>query len=323
VTGAVHRLEIPTPFLVGRVNCYLLTGDPLTLVDTGPNSGTALDTLEQGLAEHGVAIEDLELLVLTHQHMDHGGLLEIIGRRSGAEVAAFAPLVPWLSRYTASATADDNFAQALMRRHGVPDEIVTVLGLVAAAYRGYGSKSDVTRPLADGDALIMGGRQFTVLHRPGHSPSDLVFFEEQTGLLIGGDHLIGHISSNAIVTRPFDGPVDAPRPRPLMNYVASLKATHAMELSEVLAGHGDPVTDHRALIDERMRLHERRAAKIMGMLSPEPLTAHQLAGRIWGNVAVTQAYLTLSEVLGHIDLLLARDRVVEVDDGPVTRFQAR
>ena len=323
MSPAVHRLEIPTPFLVGRVNCYLLTGDPLTLVDTGPNSGTALDTLEQSLAEHGVAIEDLELVVLTHQHMDHGGLLEVIARRSGAQVAAFAPLIPWLANYTASATADDNFAQALMRRHGVPDEIVTVLGLVAAAYRGYGSKCAVTRPLADGDALTMGGRQFVVLHRPGHSPSDLAFFDQHAGLLIGGDHLIGHISSNAIVTRPFGGAVDAPRPRPLMQYVSSLQATRAMELSEVLAGHGDPVTEHRALIDERMRLHQRRAAKIMAMLSPEPLTAHQLAGRIWGNVAVTQAYLTLSEVLGHIDLLLAGDKVMEVDDGSVTRFRAR
>ena len=26
---------------------------------------------------------------------------------------------------------------------------------------------------------------------------------------------------------------------------------------------------------------------------------------MWGNVAVTQAYLTLSEVLGHVDLLVA------------------
>ncbi len=87
----------------GRVNCYLLEGEPLTLVDTGPNSGTALDRLERGLAEHGFRIEDLELIVLTHQHMDHEGLLEIVARRSGAEVAAFAPLAPWLADYRASA----------------------------------------------------------------------------------------------------------------------------------------------------------------------------------------------------------------------------
>ena len=32
---------------------------------------------------------------------------------------------------------------------------------------------------------------------------------------------------------------------------------------------------------------------------------------MWGNVALTQAYLTLSEVLGHVDLLLQRGSVVE------------
>ena len=46
----IHRLPIPTPFAVGRVNCYLIEDDPLTLVDTGPNSGKALDELERALA---------------------------------------------------------------------------------------------------------------------------------------------------------------------------------------------------------------------------------------------------------------------------------
>ena len=44
------RLAIPTPFAVGRVNCYLIEDDPLTLVDAGPNSGKALDALERALA---------------------------------------------------------------------------------------------------------------------------------------------------------------------------------------------------------------------------------------------------------------------------------
>ena len=71
----------------------------------------------------------------------------------------------------------------------------------------------------------------------------------------------------------------------------------------MLSGHGEPVTDHRALIDERFALTERRARKIHGLLGEGPLTAHELAQRMWGNVAVTQAFLTLSEVLGHLDLL--------------------
>jgi hypothetical protein len=44
---------------------------------------------------------------------------------------------------------------------------------------------------------------------------------------------------------------------------------------------------------------------------------------MWGNVAVTQAYLTISEVLGHMDLLVARGEVAESDDEHgVTRFHA-
>ena len=43
MTADIHCLSIPTPFAVGRVNCYLIDDEPLTLIDTGPNSGKALD----------------------------------------------------------------------------------------------------------------------------------------------------------------------------------------------------------------------------------------------------------------------------------------
>src|SRR4029077_20217387 len=126
--AGIHRLAIPTPFLVGRVNCYLIEDEPLTLVDTGPNSGKSLDELEQALATHGHAVEDLELIVITHQHMDHLGLLEILARRSGAEVAALHLLEPYLARFPENQAADDDFSQAIMRRHGIPADVVTALG---------------------------------------------------------------------------------------------------------------------------------------------------------------------------------------------------
>jgi hypothetical protein len=43
---------------------------------------------------------------------------------------------------------------------------------------------------------------------------------------------------------------------------------------------------------------------------------------MWGNVAVTQAFLTLSEVLGHVDLLIEEGRVVERETESVVRFEA-
>jgi hypothetical protein len=58
------------------------------------------------------------------------------------------------------------------------------------------------------------------------------------------------------------------------------------------------------------------------MLEEGPATAHELAGRMWGNVAVTQAYLTLSEILGHVDLLRASGSVEVSEDTGVVRFAA-
>jgi len=321
--AGIHRLAVPTPFLVGRVNCYLIEDRPLTLVDTGPNSGKSLDELEQALGALGHRVEELELIVITHQHMDHLGLLEILSRRSGAEVAALDLLTGYLSNFSAGAAQDDEFAMGVMRRHGVPGDLATALSSVGASFRAFGSSGRVTRPLRDGDRLEFEDRTLEVLHRPGHSPSDTIFWDRERASLIAGDHLLGHISSNPLVSRPpGDADPGTERPRALIQYIASMRATRELPLKLVLPGHGDPVTDHVALIDERLRMHERRARKLLGMLADRPLTAYELALRMWGNVAVTQAYLTISEVLGHMDLLTAAGSAIEREDGPVVRFEA-
>jgi glyoxylase-like metal-dependent hydrolase (beta-lactamase superfamily II) len=310
---------------VGRVNCYLIDDDPLTLVDTGPNSGKALDQLERMLREHGRRIEELERIVITHQHLDHLGLVGILARRSGAEVCALDVLAPVVEEFGAHAERDDELAEALMLRHGIPRDVVIALRSVSRSYRAWGGSAQVDRRLADGEELEFAGRTLQALHRPGHSPSDTVFWDAERRELIGGDHLIAHISSNPLVARPLGGRSGEPgdgRPRALMMYLRSLRETREMPAEVVLAGHGEPVTEHARLIDERFALHERRAAKIAGLIASEPATAYEIAQSLWGNVAVTQAYLTLSEVLGHVDLLLDRGEIREAQVGGLIRYEA-
>ena len=320
--AGIHRLALPTPFLVGRVNCYLIEDAPLTLIDTGPNSGKSLDDLERALAGHGRRIEDLELIVLTHQHMDHLGLLEILARRSGAEVAALDVLAPYLANFSRSAAADDEFAQGVMRRNGVPDDLATVVGAMAAAFRAFGSSGRVTRPLRDGDELAFRDRTLRIHHRPGHSPSDTIFWEPEREILVAGDHLLPHISSNPLVSRPLSGDPDQPRPQALVQYIDSMRNTRELPARLVLPGHGDPILDHVELIDDRLRMHRRRAARIHQLLDARPLTAYEIALQMWGNVAVTQAYLTLSEVLGHLDLLVEAGQAIEHERDGVAVFEA-
>jgi glyoxylase-like metal-dependent hydrolase (beta-lactamase superfamily II) len=318
--AGIHRLQIPTPFAVGRVNCYLIEDDPLTLVDTGPNSGKSLDELEHQLADLGRSIADIELVVLTHQHIDHLGLVEIIAARSGADVAAIDVVVPFVENFGDDIEADDKFAASLMLSHGIPEDVVVALRSVSRSFRAWGAKAKVTRPLHDGEELKLRDRSLEVQHRPGHSPSDTVFWDADREMLICADHLIAHISSNPLISRPLDGSEE--RPHALMIYIESLRKTRELPARILLPGHGEPITDHRALIDERFALHRKRSEKIHGLISERPRTAYEIAQELWGNVAVTQAFLTLSEVLGHMDLLAADGRAREVVDGELIRFEA-
>ena len=319
--AGIHRLAIPTPFAVGRVNCWLIEDDPLTLVDTGPNSGKALDELEDQLAGHGRRIEDLELVILTHQHIDHLGLIEIVAKRSGAAVAAIDVSVERLRNFSEDAERDDEWAGALMLRYGIPEDVVTALRTVSASFRAWGARADVTRPLADGERVGLRDRTLEVQHRPGHSPSDTVFWDSERGILLAADHLIAHISSNPLMAKPLDGSDE--RPRALIDYIASMRRTRELPARIVLPGHGDPITDHRKLIDDRLAMHRRRAAKLLRLISKGARSPYELAQDMWGNVAVTQAFLTLSEVVGHADLLVACGLVEEVggDDG-IVRLEA-
>ena len=178
----------------------------------------------------------------------------------------------------------------------------------------------MTRVLRDGEEMSFRDRTLQVHHRPGHSPTDTVFHDAERRILIAADHLLGHISSNPLITRPPEGSDE--RPQALVTYLDSLRKTRDMDVELVLPGHGDPVTDHGGVIDERFALHRRRADKIHRLLAERPRTAYEVATALWGNIAVTQAYLTLSEVLGHVDLLLNDGRVREIKRGGLSVFEA-
>ena len=120
----------------------------------------------------------------------------------------------------------------------MPDAVVVALRAVSAAFRGWGAKAQITMPLRDGDELKLRDRTFTVHHRPGHSPTDTIFHDAARRELLGGDHLIARISSNPLITAPLDG--SGERPKALLTYLRSLRATQAMDDIDVVhAGHGE------------------------------------------------------------------------------------
>ena len=199
-----------------------------------------------------------------------------------------------------------------MLRHGIPRRRRARAARRCRARSAPGAAAaTVTRPLADGEELALRDRTLRGPAPPrplavGHG----LLGRGERRMLLGGDHLIKHISSNPLISRPARRPLAASpasgRPRALMTYLDSLRATREMPIDVVPRGHGEPVTDHVGA--DRRALRAARAARRedRGLIAERPRTAYEIAQALWGNVAVTQAYLTLSEVLGHVDLLLNR-----------------
>jgi glyoxylase-like metal-dependent hydrolase (beta-lactamase superfamily II) len=301
--GSVDALALPLPH-IGSVNVWLLGGDPLTLVDTGPRSDEALSALERGLRRRGVRLEDVELVVATHHHIDHVGLAATIRRRSGARVAVLDALARYGAAFEARVASDRGFSLELMAAHGVPADVIPEGEAVWDFIAENGESFETDLRLAHGDRIRAGDRDLRVIERPGHSATDTLFVDERAGLAFVGDHLLARISSNTEIHRE--------RPRSRGEYLRGLRATAAMPLERLLAGHGAPVRRHAELVRSRLAEHAARCDRIVGILGRGPATAFDIAAHLWPSATVrSQPLLVTWEVLGLLDLLASGAAVSE------------
>jgi glyoxylase-like metal-dependent hydrolase (beta-lactamase superfamily II) len=304
-------VAIPLPLAhIGSINAWLLPGAPLTLVDTGPRDGRAWQALEDGLRARGVRVEDLELVLLTHHHVDHVGLAPEIARRSGAVVAGLGALADYVRVSDHEVEEDRRFSHALMRHHGVPEAAVAGDEAFWDFLRANAEPFTVDRRLADGDGVDAGGRTLRVIARPGHSTTDTLFVDDREGLAFTGDHLLSRISSNTEIASP-ERSADG-RARSRLRYLDGLRRTADLPLRRLLTGHGAPVTGHARLVRSRVDEHQRRCERILAILGDGPSSAYGIAQQLWvAQTVAEQPLLVVWEVLGHLELLLAAGRVAE------------
>ncbi|MCK9248576.1 MAG: MBL fold metallo-hydrolase [Solirubrobacteraceae bacterium] len=328
--AGIHRLSLPTPFPVGPVNAWFVDDDPPTLVDAGPAGADALWALEQGLRALGRRVDDLARIVVTHEHADHVGLAALLQERTGAEVVALDVLAPRLRDLEDHGRREARFLAGAAAAHGVPAVAADAVATLHLSHHQWAGRQvgDVV-PVADGDAVAFAGRRLRVVHRPGHSATDTLLVDDARGIVLGGDHLLGHVPSVPLLTcRPAALHADAhpataaDRAPALPRYLDGISRTAAEDPRLVLGGHGSPVVDVPTLVATRRRSAERRARRILGLLGPdEAATAHDLASRLWGDVVRRQVVLCLSETLGSLDLLAADGAVTATADGgdaPIT-----
>jgi glyoxylase-like metal-dependent hydrolase (beta-lactamase superfamily II) len=318
----LHAIELPTPFPVGPITVYLAEpppdapGEPLTLIDTGPLTAEALDALETDLARLGHSPADLGRIVITHAHADHFGLAADLVTVSQAQVLTH----PWnasaLGDYYTNREQRTAFYAGLLRQAAVPAEIMAAIGGATRGVRRFARPVTVDLTLDEDDTLRLAGRDWHVLHTPGHAAGLICLYEPESQTLLSSDHLLADVSSNPLIEPPPPGYSE--RPRSLALYKASLERVAAMQIVQALPSHGPVIQDVAGLVQERLVFHQRRMARVLDALRDDAQTTWDVTYALFPDRSPLDTFLAVSEVIGHLDLLEIEGKIQgEEKDGVI------
>ncbi len=314
-------LTLPTPFPVGPVNVYLALGNEPTLIDTGPKDSYTLAALRDQLAERGLAFKDIRRVIVTHAHVDHFGLAAQIVAESGAIVYSHPRNEGWLTDFENELGRRRDFYRAVFASSGAPSELNSGVGLGLQLMSQYGATIPAEKFIAidEGDSIAMNGDPWRVFFTPGHANGLVCLYDPKSCTLLSNDHLLRDITSNPILEPAARG--ENERPRALVNYIASMKRTAELDVRIALPGHGEPIEDVRALVEERLAFHRARLDVIERYVQQGAATAYELKNALFPKAKSLDVFLGLSEVIGHLDVLEAEGRVARTEREGVWRYQ--
>ena len=308
----VHTLSLPNPYFEKDNNAYAIElGDgELALVDTGVDRPEAFRALVEGLARLGYAPQAVRFVLLTHKHLDHFGLAHRLKALSGATVYVHAQDLPDVVEFDGRyPRVHDQYAKRL-RAWGVPEARIEPLRRTRDVFLKLG-RSVPAEPLYDGQTIDLGRVELRALHTPGHTMGSACFLLGDR--LFTGDHILPDYTPNV-------GATDLTAQGALTRYRASLQKLKELDGVRALPGHGRPIPDLNARIDEIVRHHDEREARILRILSDgRPRTVFEIARALFGELREHHVVLGCGEVFAHLEALEAREAVVGLEDGRYAR----
>jgi glyoxylase-like metal-dependent hydrolase (beta-lactamase superfamily II) len=302
-------------FGTGRtVNSYLLSGPPVTLVDAGVPSAESLRTLRAGLAEGGVRLAEIELLVITHTHPDHFGGAPAIVRAVAAEggrvrVAAHPGAATILGDVTSwwARTREHNLR--VLEVAGAPDAMLAPSDWQRAARSVLGDGSldlEVDVSLGDGAPLDGARGRWVTLYTPGHASTQVCLYDPAGQDLLSSDHLLPDVSTNMVLEPPAPGRATEP---PILSYLASLRRLARLEVGRVWPGHGEPFGDSWAVIAGRIERCEQRLDQVSALVGDGKDTAWAVTEVLYAGTAAEGTPRAVFQVVAYLDALVAQGRL--------------
>ncbi|MEO7910166.1 MAG: MBL fold metallo-hydrolase [Roseiflexaceae bacterium] len=304
VAEGVFQVQLPLPFPLRIVNCYLLRdGTGWTVIDAGINYPAGRAAWQAALAELEIAPKAIRRIILTHAHPDHYGMAGWLAEQSGASVQ-LAPLEQQFVRTAwREGVPNEQAIVEFFQAHGMPAVLAEHVRHSMAETRAMTSPWPATSVIEPGESLQIGRRSFQVIATPGHSDQHLVFYCAEEQLLLCGDAVLIKITPNISLW---------PRGRsnPLADFLQSLDRLAGLRVDLALPGHGPLIRAFGARVVE-LREHHHERLEIMEQATGNGATAFSICTAVFPTTALSphQLRFAMAETLAHLEYLVGVGRL--------------
>ncbi|WP_289008817.1 MBL fold metallo-hydrolase [uncultured Thermomonospora sp.] len=259
VTGGVWAVPVPlgdSP--LGYITVFLVeTGDGLVLIDAGYEHPSCWKSFTATVAELGLDLAAVRLVLLTHNHPDHVGFADRVRALSGARV-----VMGRADDFAHQRSVRGGFLVQLRRAldmTGAPPEVTDAM--YRAALKVAKHSENLEPDLApEGDSEhVVGDVTFLGLHTPGHTYGHTVYIDTSRGVVFTGDTLMAEGPTQlAVPSLPGDDPAG--------DLLASLDRIRDLDVQIACPAHQFPYRDVAARAAELKAFHQAELEAVAKLL---------------------------------------------------------
>jgi len=307
VAPDVFWLRMPLSNSLNHINLWLLAdNDGWTIVDTGIATQETKDLWEQ-IFDKKLHDKPVRRIIVTHMHPDHIGLAGWLVNRWDIEL--WMTRMEYLMCRNLVADNDKDAPEEGIRFYRAAGFSEDELNIYRRRFGFYSSRivplPNAIHRIVDGQIITIGNNEWNVVVGNGHSPEHACLHCPKLNLVIAGDQILPHISSNVSV-RPIE-----PDENPLLDWINSCRMLTTKLPADVLVlpSHGQPFHGAHVRLQQLIDEHEKGLEKLYEMCKEPKKAVDTFSALFKGEINENNLIIAVGESLAHLHYLLAEGRI--------------
>jgi glyoxylase-like metal-dependent hydrolase (beta-lactamase superfamily II) len=236
--------------------------------------------------------------------MDHYGSARWVVSFSGGRANVFAHKSD-SKRIETGADVSANTYRCFLKLMGVPYWHRHGLRLLQFIFGSMAKTCHVDTYLNENEMIQMGDYEGRVIFTPGHTKGSICIFLEKEGLLFPGDHILSHITPNALIM--LDEGYDLPKRLSQKEFYESLDKIEKLKPRIIYPAHGKAIENLSAVTGMYRKSFDEREKRILSIIEKKEISVYQIARKLFPNMDARrlplEIFLSISEVFSHLQML--------------------